>query len=221
MKLTQLKQHKKILIVGRGVEGQAVERYLTKHMPEKTIVTVDQEDGKEYLANQSEFDLAIKSPGVLPELITIPYTTATNIFLENAKGKIIGVTGSKGKSTTTTLIYEMLKKQGYNAYLGGNIGHSPLDFLDILNEHSWTALEMSSFQLQDATKSPHIAVILMIAFEHLDYHKTPEGYVAAKRNIVKFQQPTDYAILNRDYPQTLESDIHRLGKVFLVSRDGK
>jgi len=81
----------------------------------------------------------------------------------------------------------MLKKQGLDVYLGGNIGQSPLDFMDTLSDQSWTVLEMSSYQLQDVKKSPHIAVLLMIVPEHLDYHLTFENYANAKRNLVRHQ----------------------------------
>jgi UDP-N-acetylmuramoylalanine--D-glutamate ligase len=95
----------------------------------------------------------------------------------------------------------------------------PFQFLDKLSVHSKVVLELSSFQLMDLKKSPHIAVMLMITSEHLDYHGTIEEYIDAKRNLVKHQTPKDFAILNRDYPVTNESDIHTLGKVFHVSRE--
>ena len=218
MKLEELK-NKKILVVGAGIEGKAVYKYLKQHLPDSVVDVADQKDGSTYLGKQNEYDLAIKSPGVKAELLAIPYTTATNIFLANAKGKVIGITGTKGKSTTTTLIFEMLKKQGLDVYLGGNIGQSPLDFMDILSDQSWTVLEMSSYQLQDAKNSPHIAVLLMIVPEHLDYHSTLENYINAKRNIVRFQTSEDFAILNRDYPVSNESDILTPGKIFHVSRE--
>lgn len=218
MKLEELK-NKKILIVGKGIEGKAVEAYLRLHIGGVKLDLVDQKDGENYLGKQKNYDLAVKSPGVKPELITIPYTTATNIFLSNAKGKVIGITGTKGKSTTTTLIFKMLKKQGLNVYLGGNIGQSPLDFIDKLNDHSWTVLEMSSYQLNDLKTSPHIAVVLMITSEHLDYHKTIESYIDAKRNILRFQNTSDFAVINKDYPASHESDIHTLAKIFQVSRE--
>lgn len=218
MKLIELK-NKKILIVGKGIEGKAAEKYLHSHLKGVKLDIVDQKDGVNYLDEQKEYDIVVKSPGVKPELITIPYTTATNIFLANAKGKVIGITGTKGKSTTTTLIYKMLEKQGLDVYLGGNIGQSPLDFIDKLNDNSWTVLEMSSYQLNDLKKSPHIAVVLMITSEHLDYHKTQENYINAKRNILKFQTPQDFAIINKDYPVSHESDIHTVGQVFRISRE--
>ena len=103
-------KNKKILIVGRGIEGNAAYKYLKRHLPNAVIDIVDQKDGDSYLDKQTSYDIAIKSPGVKNELIKIPYTTSTNIFLENKKGKVIGITGTKGKSTTATLIYKMLKK---------------------------------------------------------------------------------------------------------------
>ena len=218
MKLQELK-NKKILIVGRGIEGNGAYKYLRKHLPDAVIDIVDQKDGESYLDEQTKYDIAVKSPGVKKELIKIPYTTSTNIFMGNQKGKVIGITGTKGKSTTATLIYKMLKEEGINAYLGGNIGQSPLEFLNNLSEQSWTVLEMSSFQLQDLKISPHIAVLLMVGEEHLDYHKTQEAYVDAKRNILRFQTSTDFAIINKDYPASHESDIHTLAKIFNVSRE--
>ncbi len=218
MKLADLK-NKKILIVGKGVEGEAVGRYLKKKFPNITIDAVDKKDGQDYLEKQSNYDIVIKSPSVKPEVISIPYTTATNLFLANAKGKIIGVTGTKGKSTTATLIYEMLQKQGFDAYLGGNIGVSPLDFLDKLDTQSWTVLELSSFQLQDLKISPHIAVLLMIVPEHLDYHQSLEKYIDAKRNILRFQTAVDFAVINKDYPASNESDVETPARVFRVSRE--
>src|SRR3989344_4374831 len=218
MKLAELKD-KKILIVGKGIEGNASFKYLKKHLQNSVIDIVDQKDGLNYLDQQKNYDIAVKSPGVKSELITTPYTTATNIFLSNSKGKVIGVTGTKGKSTTSTLIFEMLKKQGLDVYLGGNIGQSPLNFIDNLNDNSWTILEMSSYQLNDLKISPHIAVVLMITSEHLDYHKTQEAYVDAKRNILKFQDPQDFTIINKDYLASDESDIYTAGQIFRVSRE--
>lgn len=216
MRLEDLK-NKNILIVGRGVEGKAAYEYLHKNFPNSLIDIVDQKDGTDYLEDQKKYDIAIKSPGVKQELLKIPYTTVTNIFLSNAKGKIIGVTGTKGKSTTSTLIYEMLKIDIKDAYLGGNIGHPPFEFLDKLNDQSITVLELSSFQLKDAKKSPNIAVVLMILEEHLDYHKTIEDYVSAKRNILRFQNEGDFAVINRDYPASNESDIYTKAKIFYTS----
>lgn len=216
MKLEELK-NKKILIIGRGVEGEAAYEFLKKKFPNSKIQIVDKKDGENYLDGQEKYDIAIKSPSVDSAVLTIPYTTTTNIFLANSKGKVIGVTGTKGKSTTATLIYEMLKKDGRDAYLGGNIGQSPLTFMDKLSEQSFSVVELSSFQLQDAKYSPNIAVVLMIGEEHLDVHKSVENYVDAKRNILRFQTPNDAAIINWDYVVSHESDVFTQGKIYQIS----
>ena len=215
MKFEELK-NKKILIIGGGIEGQASLKYLSEHFPGQQITLVDQKDGAGYLAHQNDYDLAIKSPGIPKEAILIPYTTMTNIFFANAKGKIIGVTGTKGKSTTSTLIYEILKAHGSDAHLGGNIGTPMFSFLDSLRDDSVSVLELSSFQLADAVMSPHIAVLLMTAPEHLDYHIDINSYIEAKRNIVRFQSRDDYAVLNKDYPATRESDLLTEAHVYWV-----
>ena len=97
--------------------------FLKHHFPEKEVGIADQKDGEHYLEKQKDYDLAIKSPGIQKEKVTIPYTTATNIFFGNVKGMTIGVTGSKGKSTTASLIYSILKQAGKKVHLVGNITH--------------------------------------------------------------------------------------------------
>jgi UDP-N-acetylmuramoylalanine--D-glutamate ligase len=159
-----------------------------------------------------------------PELIRaekngVIITSQTKLFFDLCPCPIIGVTGTKGKGTTSSLIYEMLKAEGRDAYLGGNIGLPPFAFLDKLTGQSIVVLELSSFQLQDLNKSPHIAVMLMVTSEHLDHHETVEEYVEAKRNILRFQSQEDFTIVNRDYPASNESDVLTDGKVFYVSRE--
>lgn len=210
---------KKILIVGKGVEGNAAFSYLSKKLFHATIEQIDESEINDQKSFQSKFDIAVKSPGVHPNKILIPYTTPTNIFFANHMGKIIGVTGTKGKSTTSTLIYEMLKEQEIDAYLVGNIGKASLDILDNLSDQSVTVFELSSFQLQDLKYSPNIAIMLMITSEHLDYHGDMNAYILAKRNILNFQTTEDFAVINRDYPASNESDIATQGKVYYVSRE--
>jgi len=219
MTIESLQKHKRILIVGYGVEGKATEAFLKKHCPDAKIGIADKKDGEDYLSKQKDYDLAIKSPGIHPRLMTIPYSTGTNIFMSNYRGKTIGITGTKGKSTTTTLVYKMLKQAGKDAYLGGNIGEPAINLLDKLTDHSWTVLELSSFQLQDIQKSPHIAAFLMITPEHLDYHQDEREYLEAKRNILRFQTKEDFAIVNRDYPASNDSDILTDGHVYYISRE--
>ncbi len=239
-------KNKKVAILGFGVEGIVSAEFL--HKKGATIYVLDrrQKDdldqdfvsraealdvtyilGNDYLNNLSNYDVIVRSPGVKrlsPELVAaekagVIITSQTKLFFDYCPGTIIGVTGTKGKGTTSSLIYHMLKESGRDVYLGGNIGVPPLTFLEKLTGSSWVVLELSSFQLQDLHKSPHIAVLLMITSEHLDWHATVEEYIDAKRNLVRFQTAEDFTVLNRDYPATHESDIHTEGSVFLVSRE--
>jgi len=122
-------------------------------------------------------------------------TTVQHIFFENTPSKnIIGVTGTKGKGTTSTLIHKMLAAAGKRAHLGGNIGISVLDLLPEVQPDDWIVLELSNFQLKNFTYSPHIAVCLMISGEHLDWHRDMNDYVESKASIFKHQTPQDIAI---------------------------
>lgn len=204
------------------MEGKSSAQYLNRQGAQVTILDKSQNDN--YLEGLSSYDLIVRSPGVKvsdleKHVSKDKITSQTKLFMDLAKGTIIGVTGTKGKGTTSTLVFEMLKAQGFDAYLGGNIGTPPLEFIDELTPESWTVLEMSSFQLQDLHKSPHIAVLLMITSEHLDYHKDTLEYVEAKRQILSHQTASDFAIVNRDYPASNESDIHSDGKVYYISRE--
>jgi len=215
-------KNKKIAIIGEGIEGLSNEKFLKE---KGAIVTVlDQKQGEDYLKDLESFDLIIRSPGVKLSLLEKyvskqKISSQTKLFFDFCPCKIIGVTGTKGKGTTSALIYEMCKKQGKDAYLVGNIGSPALDILNKLNTHSIVVYELSSFQLQDLEKSPNIAVMLMTVPEHLDYHEDVEEYIDAKRNIFRFQKPEDFAILNQDYPASNESDIHTGAKIFKVSRE--
>ena len=122
-------------------------------------------------------------------------TTAYDIFFENTKTQnIIGVTGSKGKGTTSTLIAKILQAQGKTVYLGGNIGTPILDMLPEIKEGDWLVWELANFQLKPASHSPHIAVCLMITEEHLDWHPDMEDYIQAKANLFRHQKPEDTAV---------------------------
>lgn len=229
-------KNKKIAIIGEGLEGKSAAKFLEKKGAE--VEFRDQKQSDEYLKNLDKFDFVVRSPGVKIKDIqnslkdnsvsngvdskgkSLEITSQTKLFLEHSPTKnIIGVTGTKGKGTTSTLIYEMLKAAGLSAYLGGNIGTPPLDFIDELDKDSWVVLELSSFQLQDVDVSPHIGVLLMITPEHLDYHENVAEYIEAKRNLLNFQTKDDIAILNRDFPPSNESDIFGEGQVFFISRE--
>lgn len=122
-------------------------------------------------------------------------TSALKIFFENVKTKnVIGITGTKGKGTTSMLVFKMLRANGKKVYLGGNIGVSVLDFVRDIEPQDWVVLELSSFQLYELSYSPHIGVCLMIAPEHMDWHSSMEDYIEAKSNIFHHQAPDDIAV---------------------------
>ncbi len=200
---------KNAAILGYGKEGETTEKYLKKNFPELKIDVLDQKLDKNYLKKQKNYDILIKTPGIPKDKIKIPYTTATNIFFSevkrkpaSAKGfgrasKIIGITGSKGKSTTASLIYHILKKSGKNAVLLGNIGTPMLSvFLEEIKNDAIFVLELSSYQLDDIKFSPDIAVVTTLFPEHIDYHGNLKNYYNAKKNIVSFQQDGDIFIYN-------------------------
>ncbi|MFA5766784.1 MAG: Mur ligase family protein [Candidatus Paceibacterota bacterium] len=199
MKLKEL-ENKKIVILGFGREGRDTLSFLKKHVSSKEIRIVDPNKEKNYAKELDDCDLIIKSPGIpfkiLPQRILKKVTTQTEIFLQNCPSAVVGVTGTKGKSTTASLIYAVLKKGGIKAYLVGNIGKPALSLLPNLKSDSVVVYEMSSFQLTNLKISPKIAVLLNIYKEHLDYHRSFSEYVAAKSNIAKHQKPSDYLIYN-------------------------
>lgn len=234
--------NKKVAILGFGVEGQSTARFLAQNGANVTVFDEKAESAHDSqkitslrdlevnfifgkIDDLAEYDLLVRSPGISlthPIFQNVPtekITSATKLFFDLCPCPIIGVTGTKGKGTTSSLIYEMLKASGFAAFIGGNIGVPPLEFLEQLTPDSKVVLELSSFQLADLHKSPHIAVMLMVTSEHLDYHKDVTEYVAAKRNILRFQTANDFSVLNRDYPASNESDIYTDAQVFFVSRE--
>ncbi len=196
MKLEDLAD-KRILLVGFGVEGKATLAFLRHYYPDAVIDVADKANGEDYLAVQKRYDLAIKSPSVKKELVTIPYTTATNIFFANTKGTVIGITGTKGKSTTTTLVYEILKAAGVRVHLVGNIGNPALtELLTEKDEKDVYVFELSSYQLEDIEYSPHIAVFVSFFPEHMDHHGSVDAYWQAKKRITAFMKEDDYFVYN-------------------------
>ncbi len=212
---------KKILVFGAGKEGKAAAQLLKG---ENEIKIYDDND-KTPLGENEHFDLIIRSPGVRPDHQLLKkliangavVTSSTQIFFDLCPCPIIGVTGTKGKGTTSTLIYEMLKTQNQNVILAGNIGTPMLEILPKLNSSSRVVLELSSFQLMDLKKSPHIAVVLMITQEHLDWHTSKEEYVDAKKPIVKFQDENDFAIINQDFENSKALAVGAKAKVLFFS----
>ncbi len=210
MIINNIKKEDRIGILGAGVEGLALYEFLTENgflnvavyderVIEKENCVCGDVDFKKAFFNS---DVVFRSPGIHPNKLRDfkgKITTTTQFFFENCPCPIIGVTGTKGKGTTSSLIYEILKKDGKDVYLGGNIGISPLEFLDKLSADSVVVLEMSSFQLQDLSISPYISVVLMTTSDHLDYHSDVDEYHSAKENILRFQKESDKAVVNVDY----------------------
>src|SRR3989344_239600 len=191
---------KNALIIGYGKEGIVTKEYLRKFYAKLKIGVADQKEGKNYLNKQMDFDIAVKTPGVKKENIIIPYTTATNIFFSKVKGKnkIVGITGSKGKSATSSLIYEILKKSGKKVELLGNIGKPTLTKgLRPIAKNTIFVLELSSYQLDDINFSPDIAVVTNLFPEHMDFHAGIKNYYQAKKNIIRFQDKEGYFVYNK------------------------
>jgi len=188
-----------IAILGYGVEGKETLKFVKNKYPKAKISILDREKDKDYLKNLDSFDIVFRSPGVpfntkeIQKAVKkgVKVTSSTEVFLEGARGTVIAVTGTKGKTTTAILIYEILKRAGKNVYLAGNIGKSPIDLLPKLNKNSITVLELSSFQLHGISVSPQITVVLDIFPDHLDHHRNFKEYMEAKTNIVKFQRKND------------------------------
>lgn len=201
MKLDTLKTYKKIGILGYAREGEITMEYLKKYHPDAEIGILDQKFDEKYLEKQHEYDLIIKTPVIRPDVVTVPYTTATNIFMANSKHIKIGITGTKGKSTAVSLLYHVLKHAGKKVALYGNIGTPMLKALvDGVPDDTTIILELSNYQLEDISYSPHIACILNIHRE-LHNHPTFESYAGSKINITRYQSHDDFLFYNGAFPE--------------------
>src|SRR3989344_1052540 len=186
--------------------------------------------GEGYLdSGLKDFDLIVRSPGFrtdIPQIIeavkkSSKLTSTTNIFFEECKTPIIGVTGTKGKGTTASLITEGLKACGKKVTLLGNIGEPMLASLSQANQSDYVVLELSSFQTIDLTKSPHIAVVTNITSDHMDWHKDQKEYEQAKRQLWKNQSKDGYLILNSDDQISMSLAKNATGKVFTYNGENK
>ena len=187
----------RIAILGYGQEGHSVEAYFRPRGADLTIFDpVTPADLK--TQDFSAYDLVFRSPSVPP---LGDWTSITQYFFAHSPARIIGVTGTKGKGTTCSLIRDLLTALGRKVWLVGNIGQPALDVLDQIQPDDLVVYELSSFQLWDLQRSPHIAVILHIEPDHLNVHRDYSDYLAAKSNIARHQEPTDtciYYALNPD-----------------------
>ena len=217
--------NKKIALIGLGVSNMPLIDYLLEKgakvtvFDKKNIDDIDKEVvnkitsrciqfffGEYCLVNLIGFDIIFRSPSCrpdIPELVAegirgAIITSEIEMVLNLCPGKIIGITGSDGKTTTTSLIYEILKEKGYTCYLGGNIGIPLFTKIKEMKPDSFVVLELSSFQLMDVQVSPEIAVITNISPNHLDIHKDYDEYIKCKKNIFKYQSKIGKIVLNYD-----------------------
>jgi UDP-N-acetylmuramoylalanine--D-glutamate ligase len=243
MKLAELKD-KKIVVLGLGVNnlhlvlylleaglsltirdrGTVQEGFVAEHGPWSGQITW--EVLKDITQKLEGFDIIFRSPSI-PLHVLKKYqekgatvTSQTDFFFGLSPAKIIGVTGTKGKGTTSTLIYTMLKA-GYKkgaVYLGGNIGIDPFSFLSKLTENDLVILELSSFQLEDLSMSPHVAVVLRVTPDHLDHHASYDEYRESKARLLVHQREEDVAIVNAHYGEMRYYLDKAKGKRYVYSR---
>ncbi len=210
MSITGLKD-KKIAVLGLGREGRATLNFLKKNKIKAKAL--DAKFDRNYINKLKNYDLIFRTPGfprLHPKLLAAEKNGAIvsshiKLFFHLCPAKIIGITGTKGKTTTAFLIYRILKSKYRNSvFAAGNFGKPALDILPKLKNNSLAVLELSSFQLQDLDKSPHIAVITNITIDHLDpsgkfapsTHQDAGEYFKAKINIIKFQSAKNFAVIN-------------------------
>ena len=180
--------------------------------------------GPDYLEN-IEADVIFRSPGIRPDSAGIlravgkgaNITSEMQVFFELCPATIIAITGSDGKTTTTTLVSKLLEEAGKKVYLGGNIGRPLLPLADEMTKDDFAVVELSSFQLQTMTKSPHVAIITNISPNHLDWHIGMEEYILAKKNILRYQTKNDIAVLNAENEITSRLAKDAKGGVLLFS----
>lgn len=185
--------------------------------------------GENYLSKLVGFDVIFRSPSCRPDLPEIErevergavLTSEIELVLEMCPGTTIGVTGSDGKTTTTSLIYEILKEENLNCYLGGNIGIPLFTKIADMKSEDFVVLELSSFQLMTMNTSPDIAVVTNISPNHLDIHKSYEEYIQAKANIFKYQDENNLLVLNHDNETTKEFSKVASSKVIYFSSKEK
>lgn len=235
---------KKVAVIGLGVSNQPlVEGLLDAGVPVLVCDKRRREDfgglietlerrgltaalGPDYLEHLDGADVIFRTPGLRPDVPQIAravaagakLTSEMEAFLDLCPCRIIAVTGSDGKTTTTTIIAGLLKAAGYRTFVGGNIGHPLLCQVDDIRPDDMVVLELSSFQLMTVRQSPSIAVVTNLAPNHLDVHKDMDEYVGAKRNIFAYQDGRDRLVLNADNEITAGFAKEARGAVTLFSR---
>ena len=227
-KIVEYLTNKKILILGFGMEGISTYKFIRKYLNNQKLYIADgnnevfeknnfvkQDENVElitqgYLENLEQYDIIMKTPGIsFAQIDTTNFKhkikSQVELLLEFTDCLTIGVTGTKGKSTTSSLIYQILIEQQKQAYLLGNIGVPIFDFIEKIEPNTILVLELSSHQLEFVSVSPKISILLNIFEEHLDHYKSLQGYIDAKTNIYKFQKENDYFLYNPDNTMLAEA----------------
>ena len=230
--------NKNISVIGMGISNRPLIKYLLELGANVTVYDMRDKEklgdiydeftklgvkiicGENYLDDLSG-EIIFKTPGLRfdhPALLRAKeagskITSEMEVFFDVCPGNIIAITGSDGKTTTTTLIHKMMTDSGYNTYLGGNIGNPLLTEAEKMCEDDWIILELSSFQLHTIKKSPKIAVITNLSPNHLDYHKDYQEYIDAKKNIMLYQGENDKLIVNRSNAETYKIGMEAKGKL--------
>jgi len=215
MKIIDFLKDKKIAILGFGREGKSSFNFIRNYLPDKRLAVHDKDlidisdcnatviSGENYLQNLNDYDIILKTPGISfahlnyyiePEKIS----SQTALFLQYYGKQTIGITGTKGKSTTSSLIYHILQQNHKKAVLAGNIGTPFFDVIQGIDEQTLVVAELSAHQLEFVRHSPHIAVLLNLYQEHLDHFNSFSSYVHAKLNITKYQNEKDILVYNED-----------------------
>ena len=182
--------------------------------------------GKNYLDNLSGFDVIFKTPSIRSDskalieakLKGAYITSEMEEFLKYCPCKVYGITGSDGKTTTTTIVHNMLKAQGFKTWVGGNIGFPLFASIEEIEESHRVVIELSSFQLMTMKESPQVSLVTNLSPNHLDMHKNMEEYINSKKNIFKYQKINDLLVLNKDNDITKSFQAEAKGKVVFFSR---
>lgn len=197
---------KRILVLGFGREGKSSLAFVKKYLPEAVVAVADKNQmegvqyfGTSYLEAIYDYDIVIKTPGISLKDVDVKgveITSQTDLFLSQFHSQTIGISGTKGKSTTTSLIYHLLKESGRDAILTGNIGIPCFDIMEQIGVQSIVVYELSAHQLEYVHNSPKVGVLLNVFEEHLDHFGTFERYRQAKFNLLRYMGADDYAVVH-------------------------
>ena len=187
-----------VLIWGYGREGRSMERFLATYCHPREVAVFE---GKREDIDESKYDVILKSPGIVMDEDHPKYSSMTDVFMEEFRDQVIGVTGTKGKSTTSSMLAHVLGEcLPQKVILLGNIGLPCLDYYGEIDPDTVIVFELSCHQLAHLRTSPHVAVFLNLYEEHLDYYRTMERYFAAKRHITEYQSENDRFFVGTQVP---------------------